>query len=230
MKQDYLFIISVVIFFTGCIHTENTCKEIHCNYTSTIWDYRSCDWLKADSISFENQQISNNKTTVKTLWNEDSLYICFRVEDRDLRAYQSEKDHPRLFLDDMVEVLIDADNDKGFCWKTDDIVYHINLLGQKKDDRGTPECKSNPAWDGTATYTLRIEGTLNDTTDIDHGYFIKIAFPWTELGLVPITGTKIGVNFANGDNNGKGRQLYDWVGANPMRSPHEFGTLILVKK
>ena len=161
------------------------------------------------------------------LWDKDALYIRFEVKDNDLRACQTEKDHPELFLDDMVEILIDAQNDKTPCWTVDDIVYHINLLGVKKDDRGTADCLSDPTWDGSAVYAIRLNGTLNQSADVDSGYVVEMAIPWRELGVVPRQGLKMGINFANGDNDGNGRQLYNWCGAEPMRSPHAFGTVFL---
>lgn len=170
---------------------------------------------------------SDNKVIIQSQWTYDSLYLFFSVEDADLRAYQTEIDHKKLFLDDMVEVLIDPRYDKGMCWTDDDIVYHVNLLGVKKDDRGTTECASDWRWDGTATFRIALMGTLNDTTDIDRGYTVEMAIPWAELGMEPDSGRKLAIDFANGDNDGTGRQLFDWVGAWPLRSPHSYGDLIL---
>jgi pimeloyl-ACP methyl ester carboxylesterase len=184
-------------------------------------------WSSAKSISFNNSEKSDNKVDVYSLWDNDSLYFAFRVEDKNLIAYRYEKDHPLLYLDDMIEVLIDAFNDKGECWSVDDIVYHINLLGQKKDDRGTKDCLTDLAWDGEASYSVKLMSTLNNPQDIDHGYRVEIAIPWNELGVHPETGDKIGVNFANGDNDGNGRQLFDWANAWPLRTPSQFGTLLL---
>lgn len=149
------------------------------------------------------------------------------MKDSDLRAEQTEKDHTELFLDDMVEVLIDADYDRTEHWQEDDIIYHINILGAKKDDRGTTDYKSDATWDGDARYTIEVEGTINDSSDVDSGYSVEIAIPWSELGQNPYHGLKMGVNFANGDNDGKGRQLYSWQYAWPMRTPSCFGTLTL---
>jgi hypothetical protein len=187
------------------------------------------DWRLADPIHFHNANESDNEVTVKTLWDMDSIYFLFDVVDFYLRAFQTEKDHAKLYLDDMVEILLDTKNDKTECWAADDIVYHINLLGQKKDDRGSDSCITDPAWDGNARYTINIYGTLNDTTDIDKGFQVEMALPWSELDLQPSENLEIGINFANGDNDGNGRQLFGWVGIDTMRSPHLFGTLILIK-
>lgn len=183
--------------------------------------------LLVKPVFFEAPTKSDNRVEVRSIWDNDSLYFLIEVVDKDLRAYQHEKDHPLLYLDDMIEILIDAENHKNDCWSVDDIVYHINLLGQKKDDRGTDSCLSDSQWDGNARYTLTLRGTLNNSTDIDQGYSIEIAFPWEELGVKPEIGRIIGINFANGDNDGNGRQLFDWSGAWPLRTPSQFGSLIL---
>jgi hypothetical protein len=126
--------------------------------------------------------------------------------------------------------LIDTRNDKDSCWAEDNIVYHVNILGVKKDDRGTKECITDPTWDGNARISVQLYGTLNDTTDTDKGFLVALVFPWAELKQAPCPGLIMGANFANGNNDGKGRQLFDWVGAWPMRSPYAFGNLILIKE
>ena len=184
-------------------------------------------WQTAEPVFFAKPSVSDNKVGVRSLWSSDSLYLLFEVEDKELRAYQQEKDHPALYLDDMVEVLIDAFNDKDDCWATDDIVYHINLQGQKKDDRGTKNCTSDSTWDGKANYAVTLSGTLNDPSDTDQGYQVEIALPWRELQVSPEAEKKIGINFAIGDNDGNGRQLFSWSEVWPMRTPSGFGTLVL---
>lgn len=199
-------------------------KEVVC---TSVRD-GNIEWEILDSLVVApTEGESDNVMIVKTCWSVDSLYFMFKVLDTDLRAEQTEADHPKLFLDDMVEFLIDTDNDKTEFWHEDDIVYHINVLGYKKDDRGTPEHKSDATWDGHAQYAIELHGTLNDSSDVDYGYIVKVALPWTELGHIPHSGLRMGINFANGDNDGCGRQLYNLCYSDPMRSPDTFGTLIL---
>ena len=199
-------------------------KDIVCS--SVCGD--NIEWDTLDSLVVApTEGESDNVMIVKTCWSVDSLYFMFKVLDTDLRAEQTETDHPKLFLDDMVEFLIDTDNDKTEFWHEDDIVYHINVLGYKKDDRGTIEHKSDATWDGSAQYAIELHGTLNDSSDVDSGYIVKVALPWTELGHIPYVGLRMGINFANGDNDGCGRQLYNLCYSDPMRSPDTFVTLIL---
>ena len=177
----------------------------------------------------KHRMLSDNKVTIYSLWDPEYLYLAFYVLDQDLRAVQTEKDHRQLYMDDMVEFLIDPNNDRTDQWLGDDIVYHINAAGAKKDDRGTAEGISNADWDGIAIYAIHLMGSLNDTTDLDNGYSVEIAIPWSELDITPGDNTAIGFNAANGDCDGKGSQLFDWVGAWPFRSPHRFGSLVLVR-
>lgn len=196
-------------------------ESLDIEWFSSIWDNKNC-------ISMEGKKVeSDNKMFIVSRWDNDSLYFFIRVIDNDLRSYQIYQDHPLLFLDDMVEILIDTRDIKDSCWDENDIVYHINLLGVKKDDRGTKECKSDPAWNGNASIYIKLLGTLNDTIDIDTGYLVTIAFPWDEIKRKPAKGLRMGLNFANGDNDGKGRKLFDWAAAVPLRSPNVFGELYL---
>tara|TARA_Y100001972_G_scaffold127871_1_gene186226 strand:+ start:2681 stop:3355 length:675 start_codon:yes stop_codon:yes gene_type:complete len=207
-------------------------KVIHSYYSRegkmVNWD--SDEWNSSKTIRLDGAvEDSENRVSIFSLWNEDSLFFYYKVEDTDLRSYQVQQDHHELYLDDMVEILVDTQNDKDSCWDENDIVYHINLLGIKKDDRGSAECKTNPIWNGNASILVRLLGTLNDTLNRDEGYMIKIGFSWIELEQIPKESLTMGINFANGDNDGKGRQLFDWVNAWPMRSPHAYGYVILKK-
>jgi len=89
-----------------------------------------------------------NAVKIYVLWDESYLYVAYDVSDKFLAGFQSERDHKELYKDDMIEVLLDPRRDRTDLWLEDDIVYHVNLLGQVKDDRGTPEGKATPP--GTA--------------------------------------------------------------------------------
>lgn len=218
----FLCVLAVSLQSVSCVSNQTANKKI----LRCIRSYAGIQGVKG-SLCLENPDVSDNQMIVRSCWDSDSLYFRFEVRDTDLRAFQTEQDHPQLFLDDMIEILIDADNDKGPHWKEDDIVYHVNILGVKKDDRGTALYTSDATWNGRARYRIELYGNVNDTLACDEGYTIELVIPWSEIGRSPTVGTALGVNFANGDNDGCGRQLYDWCNAVPMRSPNVFGTLVL---
>ena len=227
----YMVLICLIWSLINCQRqADNPLKTVYARFMAEKVQpgWYSEEFDESVSVAINGEKVkSENRFSVFSLWDNDSLYFFFKVADSDLRAYQTEKDHPKLYLDDMVEVLIDTQNNKDSCWGEDDIVYHVNLLGIKKDDRGSVECITNPNWDGKARISVQLFGTLNDTTDVDPGYQVTLSFPWHEIGQIPKAGLTMGINFANSDNDGKGRQLFDWVGAWPMRTPYVYGDLVL---
>lgn len=224
--------------FIGCAPVD-CLSACYLDKSLTI-DGNLSDWPKArDKIVVTDRKIaqggikrilSDNRISCTSAWDTEYLYLAFQVDDTQLNAVQIKRDHTELYLDDMVEFLLDPLCDASDLWLPDDMVYHINLLGTVKDDRGTVAGKKNIAWNGTAKYALKLQGTLNNDTDLDGGYILEVAIPWEELGVTPISGLELGYNFANGDNDGKGRQLFDWRSAWPMRNPRQFGTIELIKE
>lgn len=215
----------LIIF--NCIGFLNPEKVLDCHYTKNPIkidaQLNEKEWNSAGSITLQDsKKRTDNKVIVCTLWDEQNLYISFHVQDKDLQSKQTVLDHPQLYMDDMVEFLIDTRNDKDSCWNVDDVIYHINLLGQKKDDRGTVNCTTDPKWNGNAKYAIQLFGTLNDSTDTDIGYDLEVSISWKELETKP---GSLSVDFAVGDSG----KLFDWVSASPFRSPYAFGKLILIK-
>lgn len=219
--------IYILLIFNLGFFLNTPYKEFLCKYTETsvMIDADLEEWRNASSIQIRDEKgKTDNKVKIYSLWDEENLYFAFDVKDSNLEAKQTEQDHAKLFLDDMIEFLIDPRNDKDSCWALDDIIYHINILGQKKDDRGTISCLTDPVWNGDARYATRINGSVNDPSDVDIGYVIEISIPWHEMKIKPSAGRLIGANFGNGDNG----TLFDWVDASPFRSPYAFGNLVLV--
>jgi hypothetical protein len=233
------FLLLLICVGSCTVRTENTLNSQKFDREITI-DGDLSDWpenlMTVTIVDREIDQgdnvrvLSDNKVVCKSLWNSQFLFMAFQVEDSKLIAHQTDNDHRRLYLDDMVEFLIDPNLDATELWLPDDLIYHINLLNTVKDDRGTITSDRDVAWDGKATHAIKMTGTLNDDSDTDQGYVLEVAVPWSEIGVDPEEGTKMGFNFANGDNDGKGRQLFDWMGAWPMRTPSQFGKLLLISR
>lgn len=188
-------------------------------------------WDKASSIVISDKDISPNTMTVRSLWNRDSLYFRFDVLDSNLWALQTERDHKILYQDDMCEVLLDCDNDHSGKWDCDDRIYHINLNSIVKDDRGTDEGVSDKDWDGNETFRVLLRGSLNDSSDVDEGYTIFLAIPWTDLGKKACAGLVMGMNTAFSDRCGADceRKMVLWRPAVLTRDTSTFGELVLVR-
>jgi hypothetical protein len=187
------------------------------------------EWEAADTMRLDDpvESLDPDQVKIYTLWDEKYLYIAYQVDDRYLVGHQTERDHRALYKDDMIEVLLDPRKDATDLWLEDDIVYHINVLGQVKDDRGNPEGISDATWQSEALFAVIYDGTLNDSTDLDRGFCVELAVPWDEIGMVPSAGMSLGINFAAGDAEGPDENLWDWCGAHPFRQPSAYGRLEL---
>lgn len=186
-------------------------------------------WGLAASVKISDMKISDNTVSFSSLWDEDSLYFRFDVKDCNLWATQTNRDDTLLFLDDMCEVLLDPRNDRGEQWLEDDIIYHVNLLGTIKDDRGKIGGGQNVEWNGRARSSVFLRGTLNDNVDIDDGYVVEIAIPWSEIGVVPSNNLKIGLNFGSSDRDDEDRikRMVFFRDHNPTRTPLSFAVLCI---
>ena len=212
--------------------TEKSAREIVCLKAGSAIEVDGIiedAWQAAETMSLDDPADipDPNGVQIYTLWDENYLYVAYEVRDRYLVGLQTERDHKALYKDDMIEVLLDPRQDATDLWLEDDIVYHVNILGQVKDDRGTPEGKSDATWQSEALFAVTCQGTLNDSTDLDQGFRVELAVPWSEIGKKPVPGETLGINFAAGDAEGADEHLWDWCGAHPFRQPSAYGVLKL---
>lgn len=192
----------------------------------------SFDWDGIPTSQLENAERSDNLIIVRSAWNNDSLYFRFDVSDTKLWAVVRENDSRDLWKDDIVEFLIDSRNDHSPGWKTDDFIYHYNVLGYTKDDRGVSDGTSDASWNSSGRYIVTTYGTVCDNSDKDEGYRVLIAIPWSEIIQKPEAGLSIGFNFGCNDNDGVPldvKPLINWTNAEPSRSPEQFGVLKLTE-
>src|SRR5690554_1451111 len=111
-KYIQLLVIKVfvtLVCFSSCKDQPSDVeKELYTLYETEIiepkWDSKA--WTGPHSILLDGKNAkSDNVMNVFSKWNIDSIFFFFKVRDICLRAFQAEKDHPQLYLDDMVEVL-----------------------------------------------------------------------------------------------------------------------------
>lgn len=122
-------------------------------------------------------------TTAKMLWDEDYFYIGAELEETDLWSTLTERDSV-IFKDNDFEVFIDPDGDTHHYYELE-----VNLLGTEWDlllikpyRDGGPAVN---AFDTAGLLTaVSCDGTLNDPSDVDEGWSIEIAIPWSALSTI----------------------------------------------
>ena len=145
----------------------------------------------------------------KALWDEENLYVLVDVTDDNLK-----NDSDEFWLDDGVEVFIDADNSKSDSYGNNNYQYFFEWADANP---GMGEFKQGR--------TTGIEFAVGRR---EVGYRVEIKFPWSTLGTKPSAGTKIGLDVhVNDDDDGGDRDSkLTWRGKedNAWQTPSVFGT------
>ena len=145
----------------------------------------------SETLSFQNEQ---NTITVKLLRGERSLFFFFRVTDKYICA-KGNNNGDDVSHSDSVEIYIDSLNDGGTAPQTDDYQINLGVHDKTRILVGSGTVWSN--WNGLCQYETKINGTLNDNSDIDEGYAVEGMIPWNQIGCTK--DSIFGVAFGNVD-------------------------------
>ncbi|MHC4439961.1 MAG: sugar-binding protein, partial [Planctomycetota bacterium] len=145
----------------------------------------------------------------KAVWDEKNLYLLVDVTDDNLKNDSSE-----FWLDDCVEIFVDADNSKSGSYGDNDFQFHFGWAD------------ANPSM-GESQHN-QTAGVEFASVRTDRGYRMEIKLPWSTLGAEPSAGGKIGLDVhVNDDDDGGDRDTkLTWRGKedNAWQTPGIFGT------
>ena len=163
-------------------------------------------WEKAtfteDFIDIEGQNIPNQKTRLKMLWDEEFLYIYAHLEEKHIWGTLMNRD-TIIFYNNDFEVFVSPSNSNHNYGEIEvnalNTVWDL-LLDRPYNTKGNPIFNWNLPELKTAVY---IEGTLNNPKDIDQFWSVEMAIPMqalTELKRAPKEKPKVGdqwrINFS----------------------------------
>ncbi len=120
------------------------------------------------------------RTRVKMLWDDTYFYIGAELEEPQVWATLTKRDTV-IFLDNDFEVFIDPNGDNHEYYE-----FEMNALNTVWDlflpkpykDSGSADNSWNIEGLKTA---VSVRGTLNDPSDVDSGWTVEIAMPWSSL-------------------------------------------------
>ncbi len=219
-----------------------------------VWKQTLPTWVFGNVLDGKTSRYS---TTAKMVWDDQYLYFAYAVTDPDVRGFSTERDAV-MYTADPPENIIETLFDPGFDGKRY-FEFHMNPLNNVRDmwfdfpPEGTrlPEdlCRQYGfPWplkpleemlhgDWTCEGLLRavdIQGTLNQSDDIDEGWTLEIAVPFAALrkidegaALPPSPGDKWGVHLRRWWYTGKPEDpyvLYSWPDNDGGTHGHRFHT------
>jgi hypothetical protein len=145
-------------------------------------EWRAAPWTDdfGDMASGERPQPSL-RTRMKMLWDDQYLYMGIDIAGPHLWAEMTRHDSP-LYQENAFEFFIDPDGDNHEYYE-----FEINARNTTWDlflprpyrDGG----QGLSDWEILGLKSaVHLDGTLNDPTDVDRGWTIEIAVPWSALG------------------------------------------------
>jgi hypothetical protein len=119
-------------------------------------------------------------TRMKMMWDDQYLYIAAEMEEPHVWGSLTEHDSI-VYHDNDFEVFIDPDGDTRNYFEIE-----INVLGTIFDLLLIRTYRNGgPAWHGWDAQgmlsAVHVEGTVNDPSDLDMGWMVELAIPWTLL-------------------------------------------------
>lgn len=196
-------------------------------------------------LDIEGAEKPKYDTRVKMAWDSTYLYFYAELEEPHVWADISARD-AIIFYNNDFEIFIDPDGDTHNYME-----FEMNALNTVWDLFLTKPYRNGPRiidnWDIKGLKTaVKINGTLNDPSDVDQGWTVEIAMPWSAL-LEAVSGTipvdrywRINFSRVNWDyelidgkyarkRDGQGKYLpeYNWVwspqGVINMHEPEHWG-------
>ncbi|GAB60775.1 MAG: hypothetical protein DWB56_10525 [Candidatus Jettenia sp.] len=149
----------------------------------------------------------DNEVNFGVSWDNKNLYVGVKVLDTTLR------------------------NDSGDPWQDDSIEIYIDANHNQKTTYDTYDRQYIKGYNDSALFSRQNKtGVLHAWTPVSGGYSVEMAIPWSNLGITPSDGMRIGFDIQNNDDdNGNTREhVLMWNGKNDnYRDTSAFGDLIL---
>lgn len=218
-------------------------KYYLCHYTKTPLSvdgilneqqWKSVPWTENFvDIFIRNKKPPLYNTKVKMLWDETYFYFAAEMKESHIRAEYVTRDTV-ICLENDFEIFFDPNGDNHEYFE-----FEMNALGTVWDlflsrayrDSVTPD----NGWDIKGLLTgIKINGTLNNSADLDKNWITEIAIPWTTFGeyarmpCPPLEDNQWRVNFLRVEYepkilNGKYYKDETKLTDNSVWSPHQSG-------
>lgn len=193
---DYKTLITGIVFFFGLsVQGQNMPRTyIAQKVTSQITvDGKANEsvWKEAvwstPFIDIEGVEKPKYQTNFKMIWDTENLYFYAELKEPHVWATLKQKD-TIIFYNNDFEIFIDPDGDTHNYYE-----FEMNALNTVWDLFLSKPYRNNGTitdkWDiKNLKSAVDIQGTLNNATDIDQGWSVEIAIPWsfvTEPGGTP---------------------------------------------
>lgn len=143
--------------------------------------WQSAPW-SADFADIEgfDKPTPRFRTRMKMLWDDTNLYIAAELEEPHVWATLRKHDEI-VFHDNDFEIFIDPNGDQREYYEIETNAFGtiFDLFLVRTYRRGGPALHD---WNMRDLQTgIRVEGTINNPSDVDQGWTVEFALPWRSL-------------------------------------------------
>jgi len=178
-------------------------------------------------------------TQVKILFDKEALYFAFNVEDNDIVSNYITDQSPLFKQDDVIELFIDPLG-KGKPYielgvSPLNTIYTLKVIDPQSENFKITSLRLNGLKSAT-----KINGSLNNSSDIDTGWQLELRIPFTTISKFIHQPAELisswRLNMFRIDFSNKlprqANEYYSWakVGSFGFHQPNKFGWLILKNK
>lgn len=156
---------------------QNTIQSIVIDGTMNELSWEKTPW-SANFQDIEGEKGAQYQTKFKMLWDSTNLYFFVALKEPHVWATLKQKD-TIVFYNNDFEIFIDPDGDTHNYYE-----FEVNALNTIWDLFLSKPYRNNGYilndWDFKGLKSaVKIHGTLNDASDVDVGWNIEIAMPWS---------------------------------------------------
>ena len=215
MRARFGTLSAILLVFPFASAQQATPKSYDCYRTSTPIQidgklddraWKAAPWT-TDFVDIEGSAKPRPRfrTRMKMLWDDDYLYIAAELEEPTVKATLTQHDSV-IFRDNDFELFLKPPATVDGAPALGYFEFEINALNTSWDlYLNKPYLaggKADNSWDIPGLKTaVSIQGTLNQSTDKDHGWTVEIAIPWSAYASrLPVSkpgpGSEWRVNFS----------------------------------
>ncbi|MDY6971781.1 MAG: cellulase family glycosylhydrolase, partial [Thermodesulfobacteriota bacterium] len=180
------------------------------------------EWDVKGQKVFHRMYSVDSKIETYMMWDYSYLYLAASVSDWSL--WDETNIYPWIvFNDDSLEVTLDMLDNGGASMAPGDFLFQAEPGGNVLLSEATDTDFSGiPDTDFFARTSYA--GTLNDNSDIDSGFVVEAAIPWTTLKTTPYDGMPMGACFWRYSDDDGGDYMVDTEAITTFYSPNDWIT------
>jgi len=153
-----------------------------------------CLLLFSFPLHASSQDVIRDQIKCYVTWDDLYFYAGFKADWRDVQAKQT-KANADVSGDDIISVYIQTDDKPNNRVNPQCFVMSVSAAGGAQFSQGTEAGTFEPRTVYTFKYGASVQGTLNNSDDVDEGFSVEMALPWKLMSVgAPQLGSVIRFN------------------------------------